>query len=77
MRQQHKQQVTAIRNDNGGANLHDAVLDEASRAVAADTNAPSLAAGAELERTLDRLEARMKALQFSLRTLRASPRFEL
>lgn len=24
MRQQHKQQVTAVRNDTGGANLHDA-----------------------------------------------------
>ncbi len=28
MRQQSKQQVSAARNDNGGANLHDAVLDE-------------------------------------------------
>lgn len=28
MRQQRKQQVTADRNDNGRANLHDAVLDE-------------------------------------------------
>ncbi|MGW1659324.1 hypothetical protein [Streptomyces atratus] len=34
---------------------------------------PSLEAGAELERTLDRLEA----LQFSMRAHRASPRFEL
>ncbi|MDP9607879.1 hypothetical protein [Streptomyces demainii] len=38
---------------------------------------PSLEAGAELAQTLDRLEARMEALQFSLRTLRTSPRFEL
>lgn len=44
--------------------------------MAADT-APSLEAGAELERTLDRLEARMETLQFSLRARRASPRFEL
>ncbi len=28
MRQKHKQQVTVVRNDTGGANLHDAVLDE-------------------------------------------------
>lgn len=27
MRQHHKQQVTAVRNDNGGANLHDAAID--------------------------------------------------
>jgi hypothetical protein len=39
--------------------------------------APSLEAGAELERTLDRLEARMEALQFSLRAHRTSPRCEL
>ncbi|MEU9057187.1 hypothetical protein AB0D37_43700 [Streptomyces sp. NPDC048384] len=45
--------------------------------MAADTDTPSLEAGAEWERTLDRLEARMEALQFSLRTRRASPRFEL
>ncbi|GAA0896824.1 MULTISPECIES: hypothetical protein [Streptomyces violaceusniger group] len=45
--------------------------------MAADTSTPSLEAGAELERTLDRLEARMEALQFSLRTLRTSPRFQL
>lgn len=25
MRQQHKQQVTAVRNDSGGANLHSLV----------------------------------------------------
>lgn len=37
----------------------------------------SLEAGAELERTLDRLETRMEALQFSMRALRTSPRFEL
>ncbi|MFD8625224.1 hypothetical protein ACFV4E_15225 [Streptomyces hygroscopicus] len=37
----------------------------------------SLEAGAELERTLDRLEARMEALQLSMRTHRTSPRFEL
>ncbi|MCG7527788.1 hypothetical protein MHW47_25555 [Streptomyces sp. OfavH-34-F] len=45
--------------------------------MATDTSVPSLEAGAELERTLDRLEARMEALQFSLRARRASPRFEL
>lgn len=28
VRLQYKQQVTAVRDDNGGANLHDAVLDE-------------------------------------------------
>ncbi len=28
MRQQHKQQVTAVTNDNGGRNLHDAVLED-------------------------------------------------
>ncbi|MFE8965137.1 hypothetical protein [Streptomyces iakyrus] len=38
---------------------------------------PPLEADAELERTLDRLEARMEALQFSMRTRRTSPRFEL
>ena len=42
-----------------------------------DTGTSSLEAGAERERTLDRLEARMEALQFSLRAYRASPRFEL
>lgn len=36
-----------------------------------------LEAGAELERTLDRLEAHMEALQHSMRTRRRSPRFEL
>uniref|UniRef100_UPI002F913B8F hypothetical protein n=1 Tax=Streptomyces longwoodensis TaxID=68231 RepID=UPI002F913B8F len=45
--------------------------------MATDTSVPSLETGAELERTLDRLEARMEALQFSLRARRASPRFEL
>ncbi|MFG3134331.1 hypothetical protein ACGFZU_42455 [Streptomyces tendae] len=46
--------------------------------MATDTSgARSLEAGAERERTLDRLEARMEALQFSLRARRASPRFEL
>jgi hypothetical protein len=46
--------------------------------VATDTSDTRfLEAGAELERTLDRLEARMEALQFSLRARRASPRFEL
>ncbi|WP_086708499.1 hypothetical protein [Streptomyces antimycoticus] len=45
--------------------------------MAIDTSTPSLEAGVELERTLDRLEARMEALQFSLRTLRTSPRREL
>ncbi|MER6123013.1 hypothetical protein ABT173_10070 [Streptomyces sp. NPDC001795] len=39
--------------------------------------ASSLEADAELERTLDRLEARMEALQHSMRTRRVSPRFEL
>ncbi|MEV5779260.1 hypothetical protein AB0L49_50340 [Streptomyces antimycoticus] len=43
----------------------------------ARSGTPSLEAGAELERTLDRLEARMEALQFSLRAPRSSPRFEL
>ncbi|MEU3787528.1 hypothetical protein [Streptomyces sp900129855] len=42
-----------------------------------NTGTPSLEAGAELERTLDRLEARMEALQLSMRAHRASPRFEL
>ncbi|WP_030990067.1 hypothetical protein [Streptomyces sp. NRRL WC-3744] len=37
----------------------------------------SLEADAERERTLDRLEARMEALQFSMRARRASPRFKL
>lgn len=37
----------------------------------------SLEAGAELERSLDRLEARMEALQFSMRLHRRSPRLEL
>ncbi|GHD53959.1 hypothetical protein [Streptomyces galbus] len=41
------------------------------------SSAPSLEAGAERERTLDRLEARMEALQFSMRTRRSSPRLEL
>ncbi|WP_435609711.1 hypothetical protein [Streptomyces sp. C10-9-1] len=46
--------------------------------MAPDTrSAPSLEAGAERERTLDRLEARMEALQFSMRARRSSPRFEL
>jgi hypothetical protein len=46
--------------------------------VATDTSgARSLGADAERERTLDRLEARMEALQFSLRARRTSPRFEL
>ncbi|MFJ4569059.1 hypothetical protein ACIP4U_36485 [Streptomyces caelestis] len=46
--------------------------------MATDTSGTrSLEAGAELERTLDRLEARMEALQLSMRTLRTSPRFEL
>ncbi|GGM19718.1 hypothetical protein ACGF7W_38680 [Streptomyces sp. NPDC048219] len=46
--------------------------------MATDTSgARSLEADAERERTLDRLEARMEALQFSLRARRASPRFEL
>ncbi|MFC8834844.1 hypothetical protein ACFT8V_16805 [Streptomyces griseoincarnatus] len=46
--------------------------------MATDTSdAKSLEADAEQERTLDRLEARMEALQFSMRARRASPRFEL
>ncbi|MEU0022655.1 hypothetical protein ABZ173_33950 [Streptomyces rochei] len=46
--------------------------------MATDTSgARSLEADAERERTLDRLEARMEALQFSMRGRRASPRFEL
>ncbi|MGZ0200540.1 hypothetical protein ACNFR7_10180 [Streptomyces sp. RM1] len=43
----------------------------------ATSGTSSLEAGAELERTLDRLEARMEALQLSMRTRRTSPRFEL
>ena len=46
--------------------------------MATDTGGtPSLEAGAELERTLDRLEARMEALQFSLRAHRGSSRHDL
>lgn len=45
--------------------------------MATDTGTPSLEARAELERTLDRLEARMQALQMSLRAHRRSPWFEL
>ncbi|MFF9771879.1 hypothetical protein ACF1GT_35805 [Streptomyces sp. NPDC014636] len=46
--------------------------------MATDTSGTrSLEADAELERTLDRLEVRMEALQFSMRTRLASPRFEL
>lgn len=41
------------------------------------TGTRSLEAGAELERTLDRLQARMEALQFSMRTRRGSPNFAL
>ncbi|MFF8545046.1 hypothetical protein ACF060_32915 [Streptomyces werraensis] len=41
------------------------------------SGARSFEADAERERTLDRLQARMEALQFSLRARRASPRFEL
>ncbi|WP_331732025.1 hypothetical protein [Streptomyces sp. NBC_00989] len=43
----------------------------------ARSGTPSLEAGAELERTLDRLEARMEALQLSMRMRRTSARFEL
>ncbi|MFF7191405.1 hypothetical protein ACFZAR_40875 [Streptomyces sp. NPDC008222] len=54
---------------------------DTSRSAAWGGSAPSgrrsLEAGAELERTLDRLEARMEALQLSMRTRRSSPRFEL
>ncbi|MBP5880737.1 hypothetical protein QA995_42940 [Streptomyces scabiei] len=45
--------------------------------MAADTGTPSLEAGAERERMLDRLEARMEALQLSMRLQRRSPRLEL
>ncbi|MEV4429497.1 hypothetical protein AB0K23_29750 [Streptomyces sp. NPDC049602] len=47
--------------------------------AAATTTAqtPSLVVGAEQERTLDRLEARLEALQFSLRARRSDPRFGL
>lgn len=45
--------------------------------MAADTSTLSLDAGAELERTLDRLEARMEALQLSMRLHPRSPRLEL
>ncbi|WP_331724273.1 hypothetical protein OG416_35845 (plasmid) [Streptomyces longwoodensis] len=43
----------------------------------APSSTPPLKAGAERERTLDRLEARMDALQFSMRTCGSSPHFEL
>ncbi|MEU3550690.1 hypothetical protein [Streptomyces longwoodensis] len=49
----------------------------AARGGSAPSSTPSLEAGAERERTLDRLEARMEALQFTMRTRRSSPRFEL
>jgi hypothetical protein len=42
-----------------------------------DTSTSRLEAEAERERTLDRLEARMEALQLAIRTRRMSPRFEL
>ncbi|MFC7818657.1 hypothetical protein ACFUTR_28960 [Streptomyces sp. NPDC057367] len=46
--------------------------------MATDTSgARSLEADAERERRLNRLEARIEALQFSMRARRASPRFEL
>jgi len=48
-----------------------------ARHGAAPSGTPSLEAGAELALTLDRLEARMEALQLALRTRRRSPRFEL
>ncbi|MFI1377675.1 hypothetical protein ACH4UY_37555 [Streptomyces longwoodensis] len=41
------------------------------------TGARCLEADAERERTLDRLQARMEALQFSMHTRRVSPHFEL
>ncbi|MFD3381293.1 MULTISPECIES: hypothetical protein [unclassified Streptomyces] len=41
------------------------------------TGTSRLEAEAERERTLDRLEARMEALQYSMRTRRNSPRFAL
>lgn len=51
------------------------------RSAASGGSAPSSVsspeADAELERTLDRLEARLEALQLSMRILRTSPRFEL
>ncbi|MFD3943438.1 hypothetical protein [Streptomyces sp. NPDC058579] len=40
----------------------------------ADRSAPSLEADAERQRTLDRLETGMEALQFAPRAHRASPR---
>ncbi|MEV2235832.1 hypothetical protein AB0H69_45785 [Streptomyces phaeochromogenes] len=43
----------------------------------ATSGGPSLEAGAELERTLDRLQARMEALQLSMRLHRRSPQLEL
>jgi hypothetical protein len=45
--------------------------------MAADIGTFSLEADAELERTLDRREVRMEALQLSMRIRRTSPRFEL
>jgi hypothetical protein len=41
------------------------------------TGARCLEADAERERTLDRLEARLEALQFSMRSRRSSPHFGL
>ncbi|WP_216586535.1 hypothetical protein [Streptomyces brasiliscabiei] len=42
-----------------------------------DTSTSRLEAEAERERTLDRLEARMEALQLAIRTRRSSRQFEL
>ncbi|MEW2467962.1 hypothetical protein AB0919_23520 [Streptomyces sp. NPDC046994] len=43
----------------------------------AENGTSRLEASAERERTLDRLEARMEALQLSMRASRTSPRFAL
>ncbi|MFJ2736156.1 hypothetical protein [Streptomyces sp. NPDC087317] len=54
---------------------------DTGRSAASDGSArsgtPLPEAGAKLERTLERLEACMEALQFSTRARRGSPRFEL
>ncbi|MFK4106154.1 hypothetical protein ACI2L1_40080 [Streptomyces sp. NPDC019531] len=42
-----------------------------------DTSTSRLEAEAEREQTLDRLEARMEALQLAIRTRRSSRQFEL
>ncbi|GGZ87623.1 hypothetical protein GCM10010344_64050 [Streptomyces bluensis] len=63
-----------------GASAHSLATDTIRPAASdgsAPSSAPSLEADAERERTLDRLEARMEALQFSMRARRGSLRFEL